>query len=156
MDDLAIARAIHVIAVVIWLGGVSMITTIVLPAMSHSHDGGATLFEMVERRFTRQARLSTLLAGATGFYMVERLDIWDRFESFGYWWMHAMVGIWLVFTLVLFVAEPLYLHRWFQARVQTDPQSTVALIQWFHRILLALSVITIFGAVAGAHGLFLF
>jgi uncharacterized membrane protein len=33
MDDIAIVRAIHVISVVIWIGGVAMVTTVVLPAV---------------------------------------------------------------------------------------------------------------------------
>jgi hypothetical protein len=49
-------------------------------------------FENVERRFSRQARFTTTLAGLTGFYMIVRLDLWDRFLSIAYWWMHAMVG----------------------------------------------------------------
>ena len=33
MDDLALARALHVLAVVIWIGGVSMATTVAIPAV---------------------------------------------------------------------------------------------------------------------------
>ena len=33
-------------------------------------------------------------------------DAWDRFRHAGYWWMHAMVLVWVVFTLMLFVLEP--------------------------------------------------
>ena len=50
---------------------------------------GASLAEAVERRFAWQARILTFLVGASGFYMVARLDLWDRFEAIGYWWMHA-------------------------------------------------------------------
>ena len=33
MDDVIIARALHVLFVVIWIGGVSMATTVALPAV---------------------------------------------------------------------------------------------------------------------------
>jgi len=33
MDDLAVARALHVLAVVIWIGGVAMVTMVVLPSV---------------------------------------------------------------------------------------------------------------------------
>jgi uncharacterized membrane protein len=33
MDDVNIARALHIAAVVIWIGGVAMATTVVLPAV---------------------------------------------------------------------------------------------------------------------------
>lgn len=31
MDDVTIALAIHVLAIVLWIGGVAMVTTILLP-----------------------------------------------------------------------------------------------------------------------------
>jgi len=61
----------------------------------------------VERRFVWQARVATLLVAASGFYMVNRLDLWDRFRAIEFWWMHAMVLLWFIFTLILFVGEPL-------------------------------------------------
>jgi uncharacterized membrane protein len=155
MDDLTIARAIHVLAIVWWIGGVAMVTTVVLPTALGSASGVA-FFERAEKRFAGQARIATLLAGASGFYMVERLDLWDRFAMIEYWWMAAMVGLWLLFTLVLFVAEPWFLDRWFRRRAAVDPQAALALAQRFHWFLLALSLLTIFGAVAGSHGFILF
>ena len=67
--------------------------------------------------------------------------------------MHAMVCLWLAFTLVLFVAEPLVLHRWFHARAITSPDAAFALLHWAHWLLLALSLITILGAVVGSQGM---
>src|SRR6516165_9087229 len=42
----------------------------------------------------------------------------------GNWWMHAMVGVWFVFTLMLFVAEPLFLHRRLLGRAKVEPEAT--------------------------------
>ena len=155
MDDVAIARALHVLAVMWWIGGVATLTTVILPNARRS-DRGVAEFEKAERRFALQARIATLLAGLSGFYMVVRFDLWDRFALAEYWWMDAMVGVWLLFTLVLFVAEPLFLDRWFRRRTVADPQGTLDLVQCFHWIMLILSIITILGAVAGSHGLSLF
>src|SRR5215471_1734751 len=109
MNDLAIARAIHVLAVVIWIGGVAMVTTVILPMVlrARTPGEGQTLLEAVERRFIWQARVATLVVAASGFYMVDRLRLWDRFRSIEFWWMHAMVLLWLIFTIVLFIGEPL-------------------------------------------------
>jgi uncharacterized membrane protein len=155
MDDVAIARAIHVLAIVVWIGGVAMVTTVLLPTTLGS-PAGVALFDRMEKRFAGQARIATLLAGASGFYMVERLDLWGRFAMIEYWWMAAMFGLWLLFTVVLFVAEPWFLERWFRRRAAVDPQAALAWAQRFHWILLGLSLVTIFGAVAGSHGLILF
>ncbi|WP_371212518.1 hypothetical protein [Methylocystis sp. ATCC 49242] len=154
MDKLALARALHVVAVVIWIGGVAFVTTVLLPATRRLKEPGQRLafFDAVERRFAWQARLTTLLAGASGFYMVAELDLWDRFRFSAFWWMHGMVAIWAVFTVMLFVAEPLFLHRWFNARATVDPEGTFALVERLHRFLLTISLIVVLGAVAGAHG----
>ena len=154
MDQLAIARALHVLAVVLWIGGVGFVTTALLPVVRRLKTPAerVAFFDAVERRFAWQARATTLLAGLTGLYMTTRLDLWSRFHTAAYWWMHAMVAVWLLFTILLFVAEPLILHRWFHERAKSDPEGTFVLIERMHRVLLVVSLITIFGAVAGSHG----
>ena len=106
MDDVAITRALHVLGVVIWIGGVAMVTMVLLPAVRSGDLGPHRLqvFEAIERRFAWHARLGTIVVGLTGFYMTQRLELWDRFRSGGFWWMHAMVCLWLLFTIALFVA----------------------------------------------------
>ena len=158
IDDVALARAIHVIAVVFWIGGVAMVTTVLLPAVRRfkSPNERVAFFESVEQRFARQARLSTLITGLSGFYIMYRFNLWGRFESVSFWWLHGMVCVWLLFTLMLFVLEPLFLHRWFDTRADVAPDAAFRLIQGLHWLLLGLSIITIFGAVAGSHGYLLF
>jgi uncharacterized membrane protein len=154
MADIAIARALHVLAIVLWIGGVGFVTTILLPAIRRSTppERRIALFEMMESRFAMQARITTLLAGASGFYMVWRLDAWSRFASLHFWWMHAMVFVWLIFTLMLFVIEPLLLRRVLARRAAAAPERTFARMERLHRIMLALSLLTVAGAVAGAYG----
>lgn len=158
MDDVTIARALHVLSVVLWIGGVAFVTTVLLPAVRRlrAPNERLALFDAIERRFAWQARISTVLAGLTGLYMLSRLDLWDRLQYGTYWWMHAMVVVWVLFTVMLFVAEPLILHRWLLARAKVDPEATFRLVEWSHRILLILSLITVAGTVAGSHGLLLF
>ena len=158
MDDVAIARALHVVSVVLWIGGVGFVTTVLLPTVRRlkAPDERMIFFDQIERRFTWQARISTAVVGLSGFYMIYRVDLWDRFQFGAYWWMHAMVAVWLLFTLMLFVAEPLFLHRWLQARSQVKPDATFRLVEWLHRVLLLISLVTVLGAVAGSHGLLLF
>jgi uncharacterized membrane protein len=151
---LALARALHVLGVVIWIGGVGFVSAVLLPALRSVDDPvqRAELFERLEGRFSWIARGAVLLVGASGFYMLQSFDLWDRFCSAAYWWMHAMVGVWAVFAVMLFVAEPLFLHRWFARRLRERPDA-FALIARMHWLLLTISLLTIVGAVAGAHGI---
>jgi uncharacterized membrane protein len=154
MDDVVIARAFHVLGVVIWIGGVAMVTTAVLPAVRRGDLGPNRLevFEAIERRFAWTARIATLIVALTGFYMTDRLGLWDRFRSGEFWWMHAMVGVWLLFTVILFVAEPLVLDRWFHERAMSAPDAAFAWLNRAHWLLLVISLITILAAVAGSQG----
>ena len=156
MDDVTIARALHVLAVVHWIGGVAMVTAVILPAVSRLAEPSRRqeLFAMVERRFSVQAKVSVTLAGLTGFYMTHRLDAWDRFLDPGFWWMHAMVLVWLVFTLALFVIEPLIARgRLRRRRSARRREAHMALVQRVHWGLLLVSLVTVAAAVLGAHGM---
>lgn len=154
MDDVVAARAVHVLAVVIWVGGVSMATTVALPAVRRGDLGQDRLqaFQAIERRFAWQARTAVVLVGLTGFYMTWRLNLWDRFGSADFWWMHAMVCVWLIFAFVLFIGEPFILHRRFNKWASAEPQIAFAWLQRAHWVLLVLSIVTILGAVAGSQG----
>ena len=83
--------------------------------------------------------------------MADAWDLWDRFAQPVFRWIHAMVAIWVVFTVMLFVAEPLFAHRWFLARARMKPIETFRLIERMHWFLLAVSLMAVLGAAAGIH-----
>ena len=152
MTDLAIARALHVLAVVLWIGGVAMVTLVVLPAARAARD--PSFFERVEKRFASQTRWTLVLAGLSGLYLVERLGLWVRFAEARFWWMHAMVALWVVYALALFVLEPFWLRARFADRMRRDPEGALRRMERHHWLVLILSLATVAGAVAGSHGLF--
>lgn len=154
MTDFGIARALHLIMVVLWIGGVGMVTTVLLPGIRRAHPPERRFaeFHAIEARFATQSRWTTALAGLSGFYMVWRIEAWDRFASASFWWMHAMVLTWLVFTAMLFIAEPFFLHRLLERRAARYPEATYRLVERLHLALLALSLITVAGAAAGVAG----
>lgn len=139
---------------VLWIGGVGFVTTVLLPSIHRRYSVEERLltFEAIEGLFAWQARATTLLVGVTGLYLTAALDLWDRFADPAFWWMHAMVFVWLVFTLMLFVAEPLFLHRWFRRSAAQRPEATFRRIELLHWTLLAISLVTVAGATAGSHG----
>ncbi|MDX2360347.1 MAG: hypothetical protein QNK23_06050 [Crocinitomicaceae bacterium] len=156
MDDYALARVIHVLAIVLWIGGVAMVTTVIIPAVKNmkSKEDKMKTFEQIEGRFALQAKITTLLAGVSGFYMLYVLDAWDRYFDLKFWWLHAMTLVWILFTLVLYVLEPLVLHKLFKVHAEKNPSKTFKIIHRLHWVLLILSLITTAGAVAGSHGWF--
>lgn len=154
MDDIAIARTLHVLAVVHWIGGVALVTLVILPAIRSlvEPDRRLASFEAFEGRFATQARASVALAGLSGFYMTWRLDAWRLFIEPATWWMMSMLLVWVAFAVVLYVAEPLFLHAWLRRRAAHDPDAAFRMVQRAHYVLLAAASATVGGAVLGGHG----
>ena len=105
-----LARALHVLFVAHWIGGVGFVTLVALPLASAAADAlsGWALFEAIESRFAAQVRWSIPLAGATGLWMTFRLDLWP------------MVLVWTLFMVIVFIIEPL-VHRRLAALAAQDP-----------------------------------
>src|SRR5436190_9754691 len=143
MDGLIAARVLHGLGIVLWIGGVALVTTVLLPATRRmkARDERVDFFESIERGFAWQARVATLVTGASGLYLVDALGLWQRFAQLEFWWMHAMVAVWVLFTLMLFVLEPVVLHRWLDARASRDPEGVFSLIVRLHWMLLFVSLV---------------
>ena len=132
MDDFTLARILLIVAIVPWIGGVAFVTTVLMPAIGRHHPPSERLaaFHSFEAGFAWQARL------------------WFDVR---FWWMHAMVAVWAVFAAMLYVAEPLFLHK--RMAHSRMPERDFARMERMHRILLSASLIAVVAAMAGAHGL---
>jgi uncharacterized membrane protein len=154
IDDLALARAIHVLALVHWIGGVAVVTTIVLPGarrLPNAKDAVAA-FEGFEQRFASQARISILLAGLSGAYMLTKLDAWNRFRYASFWWLDLMVAVWTLFAVMVYVLEPLAIHRLFHEFALRSKDRAFAVAIGLHAVALIISAFAIGASVLGAHG----
>ena len=155
MDDLTLARAVHVLAVIHWIGGVAFVTAVILPAIAAFEEPSRrlALFEAIERRFSAQVKVSVPVAGLTGAWMAWRLDAWSRFLEPAGWWLAAMAFVWLLFMAILFVVEPLLLRGWFHHHATADAVGTFQRVQSAHAVLLLIGTAVAAAGVLGAHGL---
>ncbi len=153
-DQFVLARITHILAVVFWIGGVAFVTTVLIPSLKalNSDEDRLELFERLEGPFAFQAKLTTLLTGLSGLWMIDYLNAWSRYLDPQFWWMHLMTAIWLIFSLVLFVFEPLFLHKLFHRLAQRDSVAAFKKLHIMHVILLSLSLFAVAAAMAGAHG----
>jgi uncharacterized membrane protein len=150
-QNFVLARVLHVVAVVLWIGGVAFVTTVLIPAIRKSQKPEERLktFELLESKFSFQAKFTTLLTGLSGFYMLHVMNAWSTMR----WWVYLMIFVWFIFTLVLFVLEPLFLHKWFHRKAEEDPEKSFFVLQLMHIILALVSLLAIACGVACAHGL---
>ncbi len=153
MDDVAVALAVHVLGIVVWIGGLSLVTTVLLPVVRRRPTAeGWALFEAVERRFAWQARAAVVVVGASGFYLAWRLELWRQLSEPQFWWIDAMAVLWLAFVALLFVAEPLGAEAWLRRREQAAPGSGFARFHLLHWVLLGLGLVTVLCGVLGSAG----
>lgn len=146
---LSLARALHVLGVLWWVGGVAMVTATLLPALRRtglSEPERQQVFKTIRRRFAWQARIAVLLVGATGGYLLTYLGGLVRLRTEAGWWIDLMLATWSVFALLLFVLEPLgVMHR---TGIGRRPRAFLLM----HVLLLTLALATVGAGVIGAHG----
>lgn len=153
-DIFTFTRVFHVLGVIFWIGGVAFVTTVLIPSIKamNGTKNKLALFEQLEGRFGFQAKVATVITGLSGFYMISFMDAWGRYQEWSYWWIHLMTLVWILFTVVLFVLEPLILHRWFNEQAHKNSENAFIWLHRMHIVLLSLSLLAVFGAVAGSHG----
>src|SRR3546814_16917622 len=121
-----------------------MATTVALPAVRRGDLGADRLraFHAIEHRFVWQARAAVLLVGASGLYMVAKLDLWGSFRCIDFSWMPALVCVWPIFALLLFVGEPFILHRRFPRSLDRASDSSFTRPHHLHSIALPHGLVT--------------
>lgn len=135
--------AIHVLSVVWWIGGVFTVTASLLPLFNRlPGDERLQWIRRFEGRFANQARVAVLLAGISGFWMYGLLPGAVTHS----WWIGLMLLVWVLFAIMLFIAEPLRLPA--KLGVIQNPRKFLAI----HAVLLVLALAAIVGGVVGARG----
>jgi len=152
MTGLGIVIAVHVLAVLWWIGGLAFVTTVFLPAVRHGmgNDPRAAFHE-IENRFAPQARMAVILVGISGLYLLWRLDAWYWLVHLAFWWLDAMILYWVLFAVLLFVLEPIGILKR-TMRGASDEAGVWRRMQRFHTFMLLIALVIIAGAVAGSHG----
>lgn len=143
MATLNVLLAFHVLGVVWWIGGVAMVTATLLPIFNRLP--AAERIERIrqlEGRFANQARVAVLVVGITGFWMYALLPG----EIAHTWWVGLMLLVWVLFAMMLFVAEPLHLPA--KLGLIHSPRKFLAV----HVVLLVLALAAVFSGVIGARG----
>lgn len=155
-DVPAVARAIHVLVVTLWIGGIFFVTFILHPAIiRYAPPGGRLkLFKAMHSPFGQWIRWWIILVGVTGLYLVYAMDMWSRFLDPHSWYLHAMVLVWAFEAFMRFLYGPLYMHRrndrWSESADRSEDAFNGMVGR--QRFIGLVSLPTIFAAVLGAHG----
>ena len=64
------------------------------------------------------------------------MELWPRFADASFWWMHAMVLVWALFMMIVFIVEPLA-HSYLASLAASDPAAILRRLSRTHTLLLA-------------------
>ena len=149
---LTILLIIHVIGVIIWIGGVTFVTTVIFPMM-YKTEGSlekALLFQRVERRFSGMVKWLLAIVGLTGFILLSAkysFALLSRREGFG---VLIMLSAWSFYALILLFERRIF------AKIFADPEKinmnrALKLINGMHWVILSLSFLAVAAGVWFGH-----
>ena len=150
---LTILLIIHVIGVIIWIGGVAFVTMVIFPMMYQTEGSleKALLFQRVEHRFAGMVRWLIAIVGVTGFWL-----LYSKY-GFGILAQRRGIGIlimifaWTLYTVIL-LSERKIFSKIFADPEKIDMNNALKIINGMHWALLVISISAVAGGVWFGHG----
>ncbi len=153
----SILHIIHIITVVVWIGGLSFITLLILPLIIDMDDPlqKALLFQRIEHKFAPMARIYNIIVGISGFVMVYLTGWYKLYPTYKGLPLLIMTLIWVMWFIMLFGLEPVIIRKMLDRMVKRNEKMEIEnifrLMNRMHFILLLLSFIAIIAGVAFGH-----
>jgi len=148
---LKLSAALHVIGVVIWIGGVAFVTMILLPMVHGMTDPmeKALLFQGVEHRFSRIVKAVIIVVGITGLYNLFQKRLYVIMPTWQGFWLDLMIGVYIFYSLLIFGLEKALFKRIFKDVKNMNADQVFFRMSVFHWVVLALSLLAVGGGVIG-------
>jgi uncharacterized membrane protein len=149
---LTILLIIHVIGVIIWIGGVTFVTTVIFPMM-YKTEGSlekALLFQRVEHRFSAMVKWLLTIVGLTGFILLSAkysFALLSTREGFG---VLIMLSAWSFYAVILLFERKIF-AKIFSAPEKINMNRALKLINGMHWVILSLSFLAVAAGVWFGH-----
>lgn len=150
---LPVVLTLHVLGVVVWIGGVAFVTMIVFP-MLLKMDGSlekVLFFQSLEHRFAKIAKATVALVGLTGFWLLHLTGEWPLLFTPSGIGPTIMLIVWSLYVLILLFEGKLF-QLLFGVKAQQDPTKIFRALTVFHWVVLTLSLLAVGVGVWAAHG----
>ncbi len=148
---------IHVLTVIIWIGGLAFVTIIIFPSLYKIEDilQKALSFQRVEHRFAKLARYYVAVVGISGLALAY-LTGWHRilFTRQGLF-LTIMFVMWVIWTVMLFGLEPFIIKKMLERMVKgaiPNANDIFKRLNAFHWVMLTLSLAAAASGILFAHG----
>lgn len=145
--------ALHVVLVVLWIGGVAFVTVIIFPMLQTMEDSfeKVFLFQRIENKFARQARFYAWTTGITGvilLYLTDQFRILFTMRGLA---ITIMLLAWLIYIFILTFEKKIFKALYSQTE-KLDISKIFLRLNVFHWFILGLSLLAVFTGVFSGHG----
>lgn len=149
----SVLTAVHVLGVVIWIGGVAFVTMIVFPMIARMEDSfeKVLFFQGMEHRFARIAKNSVAVVGITGCWLLYITGEWRILFSMAGIGPTLMIVVWTSYLFVLLFEGKIF-RMIFGGKTQQDAVKVFSLLSRFHWVILGLSLLAVGVGVWAGHG----
>jgi len=143
---------IHLLSIVIWIGGVAFVTAIILPVLGRMEDSMAkvSFFMGFEKRFQLLAKICVIVAGATGILMFQQRGAFASLTGEETFLIGYKFLVWLIFAVLLFGGEKRLMGTLVSQK--TSPEKAFKRLSIFHWVALILSLLAIMAGVRLVRG----
>ena len=151
-------HVIHVITVILWIGGLAFVTMIVLPMAISTPDAlqKVLTFQRVEHRFARIARAYNLITGISGFIMLFLMGWHNLLFTRAGIPLTVMTLVWVFWFVMLFGLEPIIIRKMLdnmaKGGTKMDIDGVFRKLNKMHYFMVAISMAAVIAGVLTAHG----
>lgn len=143
---------LHVLAVVIWIGGVAFVTAIVFPVLGRMEDSMAkvSFFMGFEKRFQFLAKILVIIAGVTGIFLFSERGGLRSLTNTEALLLGYKFSVWLLYFALLFGAEKRLMATLISPT--TPVEKAFKRMTLFHWVVLILSLLAIISGIRLVRG----
>ncbi|MBE7415401.1 MAG: hypothetical protein HS130_09325 [Deltaproteobacteria bacterium] len=149
---------VHVLTVILWIGGLAFVTGIVLPMAIKTPDPlqKVLTFQRIEHRFAPLAKAYNIIVGITGFVMVWQTGWYELYFRPGGWALTFMTAVWVFWFVMLVGLEPTVIRKMLDRMAREgatmDIDGIFRKVKTLHWVMVAISLAASAAGVLVAHG----
>ena len=144
---------IHVLTVILWIGGLGFVTMMVFPVIFATPDAlqKVLTFQRIEHRFAKVARAYNLVTGATGFAMVFQMGWHTVYLTKAGLPLLVMTIIWVFWFVMLFGLEPIIIRKMLERMAKEREKMDIdGVFRRMHRVHWVFLIVSLVAAASGA------
>lgn len=152
----------HIVAVILWIGGLVFVTGVVLPMAIKTPDAlqKVLTLQRIEHRFAPLAKWYNIITGVTGFAMVYLMGFEGLYFTKEGAALTFMTAVWLFWFVMLVGLEPVIIRKMLEKMAresgQMDIDGIFRKVKKLHWFMVAVSLLAAAAGAVVAHGGFLY